>query len=206
MRFAQKIALALRVDNYHMLDQKTSQQLAEICYHAPLPITESMVLERLQDRYRWPYDYSRDRRSPSVERIADSTGALLRDFYLEDGYIDSSRITDLYLQGSTLVITGVQTLFPCLSNLTAVLADAVGLSEVTAVFYMACRSHSQSYPYHSHDHDVLVRNLQGSSQWLIDGTEYQLKDQSVFFIGAGKQHCCTRVEDLKLTVTFDFYC
>lgn len=186
------------------MDDLQLKQITDYAYLHPVMITSDMVIERLQDRYRWPYCYQHSQ-SASVERIADSSGQLLRDFYDDDQYINSRSVLELFRQGSTLVISGVQYLFPDLRSLSEKFALTLGIAEVPAVLYMGCRTHSPSYPYHCHDHDVLVKNIQGSSTWLIEDQRYVLDQQNVFFIGRDRYHCCEQVHDEKLTVTFDFY-
>ncbi len=192
--------LEARMKHFEFDEEKLNNILAFV-YNAPLRITEDMVLERVRDRYRWPKLYPTG--CPSIERIARNDGWKEQDFF---SHVDDCLLYDkfikLYDQGHTFVLSGVQYLFSDIANITDRLNKEFDI-EVNSNMYISKGSKVISYPYHDHDYAVIIKNIQGSSKWLIDDNEYLLENQNVFFIDKHKWHCVKEIFGFKLSITFN---
>lgn len=183
------------------LDDTRLHKIVNMVYNSPLRITESMVLERIRDRYRWPKSYNTG--CPTIERIARQDGYKEQDFFSPiDDHIQYDKFINFYKDGHTFVISGVQYLFNDISAITDKLNKEFGI-EINSNMYISRGSKVISYPYHEHDYAVIIKNIEGKSKWLIDGEEYILEDQNVFFIDKFKWHCVKEISDFKLSITFN---
>ena len=186
----------------NLSDEKLDSVL-EIVYKSPIDINESMILERLRDRYRWPKFYNSN--CPTVERIIGEDGLKSQDFFSEvDDYLQPEKLIKFYNEGYTLVISGVQYLFNDIATITDKISNRFGV-EINSNMYMSKGSKIVSYPYHDHDYAVIIKNIQGRSRWKIDGNEYELRDQNVFFIDKFKWHNVEEIYDFKLSITFNLH-
>jgi hypothetical protein len=186
---------------YFELDDTKLNRVVNMVYSSPLMISEDMVLERIRDRYRWPKSYPTG--CPTIERIARDDGYKEQDFFSPiDECLLYDKFLNLYSQGHTFVISGVQYLFNDIAAITDRLNREFGI-EINSNMYISKGSKIISYPYHEHDYSVIIKNIAGKSKWLIDGDEYILEDQNVFFIDKAKWHCVKEIEDFKLSITFN---
>lgn len=187
--------------SYFELDDTRLNKVLNMVYNSPLRITESMVLERIKDRYRWPKFYNTG--CPTIERIAREDGYKEQDFFSPiDDHLLYDQFLNLYKEGHTFVLSGVQYLFNDISAITNRLNEEFNI-EVNSNMYISKGSKVISYPYHEHDYAVIIKNIDGRSKWLIDGEEYTLEQQNVFFIDKFKWHCVKEINNFKLSVTFN---
>lgn len=187
--------------SYFELDDTRLNKVLNMVYNSPLRITESMVLERIRDRYRWPKFYNTG--CPTIERIAGEDGYKEQDFFSPiDDHLLYDQFLNLYKEGHTFVLSGVQYLFNDISAITNRLNEEFNI-EVNSNMYISKGSKVISYPYHEHDYAVIIKNIDGRSKWLIDGEEYTLEQQNVFFIDKFKWHCVKEINNFKLSVTFN---
>jgi|TARA_B110000977_G_C10977872_1_gene454925 hypothetical protein len=172
----------------------------KIVYESPINITENMILERLRDRYRWPKSYNSG--YPSLERIVKDDGLKEQDFFASDNHIQSHKVIKYYNEGYTFVLSGVQYLFNDIANITDRLSNRFGV-EINSNIYISKGTKIVSYPYHDHNYAVIIKNIEGKSKWAIDGQDYLLEDQNVFFIDKFKKHCVKEIYDKKISITFN---
>ena len=189
-----------RAKHFELDDHKLKRVLTMV-YDSPLRISEDMILERIRDRYRWPKGYPTG--CPTLERIAGEDGYKEQDFFSPiDNCLLYDKFLKLYSQGHTFVISGVQYLFNDIADITDRLNKEFGI-EVNSNIYISKGSKVVSYPYHQHDYSVIIKNIEGSSKWMIDNKEYTLEDQNVFFIDKFKWHCVKEIQEFKLSITFN---
>jgi len=67
--------------------------------------------------------------------------------------------------------------------------------------YFGNGNKSISFPKHSHDYPVIVKNIYGTSRWIIDEKEVVLKDQDVICFNKGINHQVVEISDAKLSLT-----
>jgi hypothetical protein len=192
--------LEARMEHFE-LDNDQLNKVLTMVYNSPLRITEGMVLERIRDRYRWPKSYSTG--CPTIERIARADGYKEQDFFSPiDECLLYDKFLNLYKQGHTFVISGVQYLFNDIAAITDKLNKEFGI-EINSNMYISKGSKVVSYPYHEHEYAVIIKNIDGRSKWMIDNKEYILEDQNVFFIDKFKWHCVQEIDNFKLSITFN---
>ncbi len=60
---------------------------------------------------------------------------------------------------------------------------------------------SVSFFKHNHEYPVIVKNIYGTSRWIIDEKEVVLKDQDVIWFDKGVDHQVIEISDAKLSLT-----
>lgn len=192
--------LEARLSHFELDDDRLNKILSMV-YNSPLRITENMVLERIRDRYRWPKSYNTG--CPTIERIAREDGYKEQDFFsVFDDHLLYDKFLELYKEGNTFVLSGVQYLFNDIATITDRLNKEFDI-EVNSNMYISRGTKVISYPYHEHDYAVIIKNIEGKSKWLIENEEYILEDQNVFFIDKFKWHCVKEIYNFKLSITFN---
>lgn len=180
------------------LDENVIKQIADVTIN----VSETDVFDRIRDRYRWPYEYPYDKESqPSIECI-NADGTTHRNFFKKDGWVDSDKVIDLYLEGHTLILSRVHMLFPELTKISLLIANSFG-KEVNGNAYFSKGKKSVSFDYHSHHYPVLVKNVFGISKWVVKDEEIIMRDQGVLYFEADIMHMVTEILQPKLSVTFN---
>lgn len=195
-------AIALRKKHYNFdLDNDKLNDLLQFIYGMKINIEESAVIERVKDRYRWPRLYNTG--CPSLERIVNSNGDKLQDFFsYHDDFVIYEDFLRLYEEGYTFILSGVQYLFNDIATITEKMSTVFGI-EINSNMYISRGEKIVSFPYHKHDYSVIVKNVQGKSLWTIDGEEYILEKQNVFYIDKNKWHCVKQIIEPKISITFN---
>lgn len=188
-------------DTEDKLQSEEFKIILDEIYHQELRIDEKMILERLNDRHRWPKKYLQG--LPSIERIVRDDGFKSQDFFHPiDNYPMHGAIKKIYEQGYTLVISQAQWLFDDVSAITERLSNFLGY-EIQANMYLSKGTKIVSYPYHNHDYAVIIKGIFGKSKWKIDGQEKILENQDVFFVDRYVHHCVQEIYDNKFSITFN---
>jgi hypothetical protein len=164
-------------------------------------LKEQDIIEKLIDRHRWPFRYHTGH--PTLERI-DNTGEKWQDFYSADGWPDVDKVLDYYNTGFTFILSGVQNLNSQVLEITKEL-EKFFKTNVNANMYIGKGTSSISFPRHQHDYHVLVKNVFGSSGWIIDKTYIKLQEQNSLFIPAYTDHQVIEIFDVKATITFNIW-
>ena len=180
------------------MDEYQVQQLARI----NVEITEKDILDRIQDRYRWPYSYPYDQSpQPSIECI-NADGTTHQDFFHKDGWLDSEKAIGLYQEGYTLILSRVHMLFPDTIPIALALGQYVG-KEINGNAYFSKGLKSVSFDAHSHDYPVFVKNIYGKVKWVIDNNEVILQKQDSVFFKEHTTHQVTEIIEPRLSITFN---
>jgi hypothetical protein len=156
------------------------------------------MLERLNDRYRWPVQYHGGQ--PSIEVIlenGDKTDVL---FSTKDGYLIPELVHEYYNNGYTILVSRVQRIHKDVIRLSKIVDDFCG-REVNINAYFGKGTKSISFPPHQHEYAVLVKNITGVSEWIIGGTQHTLKDQGTLYFDAFTDHAVTKIVEPKFTLT-----
>ena len=160
-------------------------------------VSEKNVLERLLDRYRWPFMYPWGQ--PSVEAILED-GSKHQKFFSKDGYLDSEECIKCYQEGYTLILSNIG----CFSKDTWDIQDKLNKTFKTYIncnFYFGNGKKSISFDKHRHEYPVIVKNIYGSSKWIIDEKEVILKDQDCIFFNKDIDHQVVEINNAKLSMT-----
>lgn len=164
-----------------------------------LKITEKDIIDRITDRHRWPIRYHTG--APSVERMLHD-GAKLQDFFFPDGWINSQRAVELYVEGYTFIYSGVQYLFPEITEISNEFGKRFK-KPMEANLYLSRGTKSVSFPNHNHEYHVIVKNIFGSALWSLDGEDFILKDQEALYIPQNSYHQVKEIYDKKASLTFN---
>lgn len=164
-----------------------------------IELNEDQLLEKLLDRYRWPYLYANHQ--PSVEAI-NKDGSKDINLFLDDFYLDSDKTIKKYNQGSTLILSRVEYLNKDILEMHNILSDYIGNS-INANIYFGKGDTGVSFPHHNHDYDVFVKNITGSSKWILEDQEIILSDQQALFFSAGTMHSVTKIYKPKISITWN---
>jgi hypothetical protein len=156
------------------------------------------MLERLNDRYRWPCRYNDGQ--PSVEIILEDGNKTNVLFSTRDGYLIPELIHEYYNNGYTILVSRVQKLHKDIKCLGAVVDKFCG-HEVNINAYFGQGTKSVSFLPHQHEYAVLVKNVAGISDWVIDGNNHTLKNQEVLYFDAFTDHAVTKIIEPKFTLT-----
>ena len=138
-------------------------------------LTEEMVLERLLDKFRWPKEYPWGQ--PSIE-IIDEHGEKQQDFFCWRGYLDSEKAIKAYEEGYTFILSNCGGFVKDTWILQQWLNDYCGVLR-NINLYFGNGKKSISFKRHNHNYGVLVKNIYGESDWIIDGKKHTLKDQNI---------------------------
>jgi len=189
------------IDSSDRLESTEFQILLEEIYRHRININEKMILERLNDRHRWPKKYLSG--LPSLERIIRDDGFKTQDFFHPiDNYPMHGAVKKIYDQGYTLVISQAQYLFDDVSILSDKLSDFFNY-EIQANMYLSKGNKIISYPYHDHDYAVIIKGIFGRSKWRIDNEVKILENQNIFFVDRYIKHCVEEIYETKFSITFN---
>ena len=173
--------------------------LAEYIRRIKVNVDESDVLHRLRDRWRWPVKLPGG--IPSIDIINEDytkTPAI----YKEDGYLDSHKCIDLYYQGKTLIFSSCQWLFKDVTVISDLINKAHGY-HCNMNMYFGKGTKAISFKEHSHNYDVLVKNVYGDSDWIINNKKISLKGQDVVYFEKHTPHEVIKINQPKLSLTFN---
>lgn len=162
------------------------------------------VLNFLKIRRRWPHSYPWGQ--PSVE-IINNEGVNYNhfDLFKHDGFVNFDTFKSYYDEGFTALISNVLDLTAELRSLERKLTLGFG-SPINANFYMSkgTKTQTASFPAHEHEYDVIVKQLHGSSDWLIGGGPLIAHKDDVIVIPKGTQHQVVTVPEERLSLTINF--
>ena len=160
-------------------------------------LTEQDILDRFYDRLRWPKKYPWGQ--PSVEVIKEDQEPY-QDFFCEDGYIDVEKCLKYYKDGYSLIISRIGWFTKETTQLQNLLSKFYNQT-INCNFYFGTGKKTISFPPHSHSYMVLVKNIYGSSTWLINNKKVKLNKQKVLFLERNTTHQVIRIDNKKLSMT-----
>ncbi|MEQ8367828.1 MAG: cupin domain-containing protein [Roseicyclus sp.] len=101
------------------------------------------------------------------------------DYAYETGVIDPVRVSQLFADGATVILSGLHDRLPELGRFCRAL-EAVMSSRVQTNIYMT-PANSQGFRAHYDNHDVIVLQVEGTKEWRIYDTPVELPLQSQGF-------------------------
>lgn len=168
--------------------------IAEYIKRIKVNVDESDILHRLKDRWRWPEKLPWG--VPSID-VINEDHSKTPAIYEEDGYINTSKCINLYNEGKTLILTASQWLFKDISVISEILDKAHGYHCNINLYF----GKAASFEMHTHDYAVLVKNIYGSSDWVINNQDVILNNQDVIFFDKHTPHQVIKVSEPKLSMT-----
>ena len=162
-------------------------------------LSPNLVLNTLKDRYRWPRIYSNIHCS-SVE-IIDGHHQKKTHFFDDDDYINSEKIISLYEEGYTLILSVCQSLSEELREINKILLIEFDVKYVQMNLYMSKGLKTVSFPPHSHNYDVLVKNVCGKSEWILGEKNIIFGGNDIINIPKNVIHGVTKIYSPKLSIT-----
>jgi len=162
------------------------------------------VLNFLKVRRRWPHSYPWGQ--PAIEIITNKGESVNHyDLFKHDGFINFDIFKSYYDEGFTAIISNVLDLTAELRSLERKLTLGFG-SPINANFYISKGNKTQtaSFPAHEHEYEVIVKQLHGSSDWLVGGKSLVTHKNDVIVIPTGTQHQVVTVPEERLSLSINF--
>jgi hypothetical protein len=167
-----------------------------------IPINEEKILNLLQIERRWPLRYPWNQ--CSVEVINNFGNNCTFGFFKENGFLNYDAWYEYYSFGYSTIISNILDLTPELRKLGLFLKKNVG-SEINANFYLTKgnSNNKPSFSEHSHNYDVIVKQIYGSAYWKVDNKEILLKKDNVLIVNKNITHEVYKVNEPKLSLTIN---
>jgi mannose-6-phosphate isomerase-like protein (cupin superfamily) len=176
-------------------EYKFLEQAAEIIRNHNIILSEEILLNLLQIKYRWP--------KGSVEVINQMAVSSNR-FYCEERFLIFNEWKKLYDLGFTSILCNILDLTPELRNLDEKLLGIKGsYTNANLYFSQGSKNHRVSFPIHDHDYHVIVKGIYGTTLWLIKGQQIKLEAGSVIILPAGTPHAVIESTEPRLTLTMN---
>lgn len=172
-------------------------QVAEEIGNIEIYVSEKDILNSFDNRKRWPMFYLWGQ--PSIEIILEN-GNKTQDFFDTDNFVISEKIKDYYENGYTLILSNIGELFEDFKKVSDVLNNAFG-KKININAYFGKGTKSVSFQNHTHDYPVLVKNVFGESDWIIQHEHVTLEQQNVLFFDAFAEHEVVKIYSTKLSLT-----
>lgn len=164
-----------------------------------IKLSEIDILKFLQNKKRWPLKYSWNQ--CSVE-IINNLGTKHGLFFDQDGYLDFSKWYDYYKKGYTSQIHSVLDLNTTLRRLDNFLKDKLG-TEINANFYISRPGQRASFPPHNHDYPVIVKQIYGTTTWIVNSKKIILEPQKAIFVPRHATHEVISNDQKRLSLTIN---
>jgi len=94
------------------------------------------------------------------------------DYAYDSGFVDAVRVSQLFADGATVVLSGLQERLPKLAQFCRALEQAISCRVQTNI-YMTPPG-SQGFNAHYDNHDVIVLQIEGTKEWRIYDTPVEL--------------------------------
>ena len=178
------------------------KNLSKLIQSHNINFTENLILDLLKIERRWPIKYPWGQ--PSVEIINNFQNNINVGFFNDDGYLEYSLWKEYYDLGYTSIISNIFDLTDDLRKLHNKLKKSVG-SKINANFYLSKGNskNKPSFSTHSHNYDVIVKQLYGSAHWNIDNKKVILNENNVLIVPKNINHEVFLVEKPKLSLTIN---
>ena len=179
-------------------------KIKNIIESTTIKITEDQVLNFLKNKKRWPIRYPWNQNTVEIiNNIASSSNNFFEAYYNgAAAYLNYEKWHRYYELGYTTIISNVLDLTEDLRNLEKKLEDVTGIS-VNANFYFSRPGQQPSFTEHNHPYDVFVKQIYGSSPWLVNNKKILLKAQNTLVVPKNAPHHVYAKECKKLSLTFN---
>ena len=139
---------------------------------------------------------------PSIEIIAENEYLVSDLFFKSDSYFDFERWKKFYDLGFTTIISNVLDLNEDLRLLNKKLTEHTGLV-INGNLYFSKPGRRASFSYHTHEYDVIAKQIYGDAEWKIDEKIYNLKPGNTCIIPKNVYHQVLNKENDKLSLTIN---
>ena len=168
-----------------------------------IDIDEEQLFDLLKIKSRWPFVYP-NTELKSVEIITE-TGAQTTNFFdvsRRGIYLNFNRWYSYYERGFTTIISNVFDLTKDLRNLEKDLIDVTG-NECLGNFYASRSGRKPSFDKHTHDYDVIVKQIYGSALWLVGDKTFKLQPQQCIHVPKNTSHAVLESDEKRLSLTIN---
>ena len=176
-------------------------KLCDIVKSSNINLTENDVLNFLKNKKRWPLSYPWGQ--PSVE-VIDTDSSTHQEFFSNDSFIDYDECKKYYDLGYTIIISNILDLNNDLRLLNKKLYDETGLA-INGNFYFSKPGQVASFKKHNHVYDVIVKQIYGESEWLLNDKPIKLKDGNVCLVPKNTYHQVINKTSNKLSLTLNIH-
>jgi|5_EtaG_2_1085323.scaffolds.fasta_scaffold34685_3 mannose-6-phosphate isomerase-like protein (cupin superfamily) len=168
-----------------------------------IKLVEKDILECLQICKRWPHKYH-FYNEPSVELI-DSYGMNMQhELYDLDTYLNYPRLLSMYEKGFTILLANILDIHSELRKVENILIDEIGHKcWANLYFSKGGAGKKPSFDSHKHPYDVAVKQIYGTSPWIVGDKKFKLKPNDVVYIPKETYHQVTSIEGKKLSLTIN---
>jgi len=157
-----------------------------------LELSADSILESFEDIDRWPSHYLNGQQTVDVIDVDP------RSLYRSDGYLNKDLVIEYYNRGHTLVVARVDLLTKELRKFSNLIPSDIFLC---INIYMSKGKSVISFPEHNHDYDVLVKNVRGSSAWIVNNQKIVLDNQNILCLPKYTNHQVVEIYEPKLSLT-----
>ena len=169
-----------------------------------LNISEEELLNYLKNTKRWPQKYPWGQ--PSVE-IINNIGTQSVNFYKAHAYsnqcyLDFDKWYKYYDLGYTSIISNVFDLNDGLRELSSKLSDITGML-LNGNFYFSKPGQIASFDGHTHNYNVIVKQIYGESKWVVGNKNINLKPQKALIVPKMNTHKVVTKINKKLSLTIN---
>tara|TARA_R100001126_G_scaffold1645_2_gene1652 strand:+ start:92 stop:649 length:558 start_codon:yes stop_codon:yes gene_type:complete len=169
-----------------------------------LNISEKEVLNHLKNTKRWPQSYPWGQ--SSVE-IINNIGTQSANFfkahvYTNQCYLDFDKWYRYYDLGYTTIISNVFDLNDGLRELSHKLTDMTGML-LNGNFYFSKPGQIASFNGHTHNYNVIVKQIYGESKWVVGDKDINLKPQKALIVPSMSVHKVVTKMNKKLSLTIN---
>lgn len=180
-----------------MHDMDLLIQAAEKIGNINIDITEKKLLDSLDNRKRWPMFYPWGQ--PSIEIILNN-GNKTQDFFDENNLVISQKLINYYEDGYTLIFSNIGELFDDFKKVSDALNNIFG-KKFNINAYFGKGTKSVSFKKHTHEYPVLIKNVFGKSEWIIQNKHITLEKQNVLLLDVFTEHEVIKINNAKLSLT-----
>ena len=175
-------------------------ELEKIVQSVDINLSEKEILNYLLISKRWPFRYPWGQ--PSVEILCENEHLESKDFFDINSFFNFEKWIKYYDLGFTTIISNVLDLNSDLRKLNERLTDQTGLL-INGNFYLSKPGRRASFEKHNHPYDVIVKQIYGTSQWIVDEKEIFLKPKDTCIIPKNVYHQVINKNENKLSLTIN---
>ena len=174
-------------------------KLCDIVKSSNINLTENDIFDFLKNKKRWPFSYPWNQ--PSVE-VIDTSISVKKDFFDVDGFLNFYNWKKYYDSGYTTILSNILDLNEDLRQLDQKLYDETSLV-INGNFYFSKPGQVASFKKHNHNYDVIVKQIYGESEWLLNDVPKKLKAGDVCLVPKNTLHQVINKTSNKLSLTLN---
>jgi hypothetical protein len=177
-----------------LLRKETEKELDKFIFWK---LNEKTIFDLFADSYRWPFKYLDGQ--PTVEVVGVSAKVL----FFENGYVNKDAVEYYYNEGHTIIISRVNLITEELREYSKIIQK--DCQSININIYMSKGKKIVSIPLHNHEYDVIVKNVKGSSSWMVNGERIILKNQNTLCLPKFTNHEVVEIHIPKISLTCNLY-